>query len=48
MTMMMTMNDDDGNEFMVAAVLSSVFPYLFKDELTKGWQHHPIVYEAGK
>ena len=43
-----TMNDDDGNEFMVAAVLSSVFPYLFKDELTKGWQHHPIVYEAGK
>ena len=43
-----TMNDDDGNEFMVAAVLSSVFPYLFKDELNKGWRLHPIVYEAGK
>ncbi len=42
------MDDDDGNEFMVAAVQSSVFPYLFKDELNKGWQHHPIVYEAGK
>ena len=42
------MDDDDGNEFMVAAVQSSVFPYLSKDELNKGWQHHPIVYEAGK
>jgi len=42
------MDDDDGNEFMVAAAQSSVFPYLFKDELTKGWRHHPIVYEAGK
>ena len=42
------MQDDDGNEFMVAAALSSVFPFLFKDELDKGWQHHPIVYEAGK
>lgn len=42
------MDDDDGNEFMVAAVQSSVFPYLSKDVLNKGWQHHPIVYEAGK